>query len=338
MAMQKGHSESITAYFDGLNQLEKIDGFKDTIKDILKQILEAKRSDDTPAVYMAMYKGHFKSIKAYFEGLNQLAQIPEFQETIKDILKQILEAKRSNGTSALSVAMQEGHSASIKAYFEGLKELAQIDGFQEAIKNILTQILEAKRSDGTPALFMAMQNGHATSITAYFEGLNQLAQINAFKEIRKDILKEILLAQSSNRIPALSIAMYSGHSASITAYFEGLNQLVQIDGFKEKIKNILKQILEARDYRDIPALFIVMHRGYSETVKAYFEGIRLLITIPELQEIIKEILGQISTGIYNSVIKNHCNDLIILINDSMDIAEEGIRQKPQVFVTIPLAF
>jgi hypothetical protein len=84
-------------------------------------------------------------IQKYFEDVKKKGDLSS------ETLKKILLAKNSDGFPALYVAMQKGHSESIEAYFEGLKELAKIAGFQETIKNILQPILEAKATSKTTA-------------------------------------------------------------------------------------------------------------------------------------------------------------------------------------------
>ncbi|KEI35185.1 hypothetical protein FRA_40c09270 [Francisella sp. W12-1067] len=160
--------------------------------------------------------------------------------------EKILAAKDSAGTPGLYMALQEGHTETVKAYIEGIRNIPMIN------KDIL---LAAKSNDGTPGLYMALQDGYAEVVKVYIEGIKNISLID------KDIL---LAAKRSDGIPGLFMALQEGHTETVKAYIEGI----------KNIRGINKDILLAAKNNDgIPGLFMALQEGHIETAKAYTKGI-----------------------------------------------------------------
>ncbi|MDD7804133.1 MAG: ShET2/EspL2 family type III secretion system effector toxin [Endozoicomonas sp. (ex Botrylloides leachii)] len=82
-------------------------------------------------------------------------------------------------------------------------------------------IFEGKSiNSGTPALFMAMQNGHPETITAFFEILESLGLANKTTE-NKIFLQNLVRAKRKDESSGLFMAMQNGHPETITVFFKG---------------------------------------------------------------------------------------------------------------------
>ena len=157
--------------------------------------------------------------------------------------------------------MTRGFSGSIRQlhdHFSALPQDKQIE------------LLAGKDNYGTPALFMCMQNGHAETITAYGDLLNQCGPIPQNHFIN-------LLSAKYKGTPALFMSMLGGHAEAIKAYGELLKQLESIP------QNQLIELLAAKDSSDEPALYTSMYKGHAEAVKAYGELLQQFESIPQSQ-------------------------------------------------------
>ena len=77
MALQEGWSEAVSAYIEGIKQLQDI-----IEPEVIKELLAGKREDGVPGLFMARHNGHQEAVRAYVEGIGieQLRDIiePEF--------------------------------------------------------------------------------------------------------------------------------------------------------------------------------------------------------------------------------------------------------------------
>ncbi|QIV94766.1 ankyrin repeat domain-containing protein [Allofrancisella frigidaquae] len=140
-----------------------------------------------------------------------------------------------------------------------------VDAVTNCIKQILSvnlshgekeKVLAAKDSDGTPGLFIALQDGFAEAVKAYIEGIRNTPMIN------KDIL---LAAKDSDGTSGLYMALQDGHAETVKAYIEGIKNIPTIN------KNVL---LAAKDSDNVPGLYMALQNNHAEAVKAYIEGIK----------------------------------------------------------------
>ena len=262
MALQNGHHETISAYFECIKQL------RDIIEpEVIKELLAAKRGDGPPGLFIALQLGNQGAISAYIEGIKQLQDIIE-----PDVIKELL-AARGDRTPGLFMALQIGNQKAVSAYIEGIRQLRDIIG-PEGIK----ELLAAKDEDGTPGLFIALQLGNQGAISAYIEGIKQLQDI-----IEPDVIKELLAARDENGTSGLFIALKEGHKDAVSAYVEGIKQLPGI------IK-VIWELLAAKNLNGAPGLFAMLRWGNQKAVRAYMECIKQLGDIVE-PEVIKELLA-----------------------------------------------
>ena len=89
----------------------------------------------------------------------------------------------------------------------------------------LIALLCAKCGNGTPGLYLALQNGHQEAISAYIDGIKQFGDI-----IEPEVIKELLAGKKEDGVPGLFMARHNGHREAVRAYVEGIgiNQLLDI--------------------------------------------------------------------------------------------------------------
>ncbi|MDD7804565.1 MAG: hypothetical protein PUP46_03130, partial [Endozoicomonas sp. (ex Botrylloides leachii)] len=87
-------------------------------------------------------------------------------------------------------------------------------------KNFLKDLVTAESKNGTPSLFMAMQNEHPETITAFFKGIESLGLTGD-----KNFLKDLVTAEKKDGISGLLIALHLGCPKNIEALFTCVENL-----------------------------------------------------------------------------------------------------------------
>ena len=144
----------------------------------------------------------------------------------------------------------------------------------------LMELLAAKSENGTPGLFMALQNGHQGAVSAYVECIRQLRDI-----IEPKALKELITAKNGDGTPGLFMALKDGHQEAVRDYVEGIKQLRDIIEPGD-----IWELLAAKRRNGTPGLFVALQNGHQEAVTAYLEGIKEPGDIIE-PEAMKELLA-----------------------------------------------
>ena len=175
----------------------------------------------------------------------------------------------------------------------------------------LTELLAAKRRNGLPGLYMALQFGHHQAISTFLEFIKQYGHI-----IEPQVTWELLAAKRENEVPGLFMALQKGHHKAVSAYFEGITQLRDIIG-----PEAIKELLAAKDGDGTPGLFMALQGGHHKAVSAYFEGTTQLRDIIE-PEAIKELLaaedGDGTPGLFMALQEGH--------RETVSAYVEGIKQ------------
>ena len=166
----------------------------------------------------------------------------------------------------------------------------------------LIELLAAISGDGTPGLFVALQNGHQEAISAYVEVIKQLRDT-----IEPEVIKELLAAKREDGSPGLFAALQEGHQEAVSAYVEGIKQLRDIIE-----PEVIKELLAAKIGVGTPGLYMALKNGQQEAVRAYVEGIKQLRDIIE-PEVIWELLAAKSrdgkSGLCGALENGHQEDI-----------------------------
>ncbi|MCD6026395.1 MAG: ShET2/EspL2 family type secretion system effector toxin [Solimicrobium sp.] len=129
----------------------------------------------------------------------------------------------------------------------------------------LFNLLGAKIADGTPGLYLALQNGHADVIEAYGE-LCQLFPKNA-----RGNLVALLAAKKADGTPGLFMALQNGRADAVKAYGK-LFQLLP----KTELSNLV-DLLTAKNAEGTPGLFIALQNGHADTIKEYGKLLQVVL-------------------------------------------------------------
>ncbi|WP_242645257.1 ShET2/EspL2 family type III secretion system effector toxin, partial [Candidatus Ichthyocystis hellenicum] len=228
---------------------------------MMLEILTAKRSDGVPGIFLPLARNNINIVGAYN---SLLAYAP------KEVRKQIFCAKDSNGLPALYTLMFHNNPQSLTAYACFLQSLScdeQID--------LLPDILVSKNDSGTPALFIAMQEGYDTCVDAYASLIE-----NKLMKIRDrispydfaDIVLNIVLAKRSDGVSALLVGIYNNRVSAIEAYSRLLDKIllllngtVSYDKLADVVYIVISYCLPSCDTSSI---FISMCRGQADSIIA----------------------------------------------------------------------
>jgi len=145
------------------------------------------------------------------------------------------------------------------------------DYFSSLPEDKRIELLSCKHEDGTPALFMNMQDGKTESVKAFGE-LLKLAE-----PIPQDKLFTLIAAKDVENTPALFRSMQGGKTESVKAFGELLKL------FDSVPQDQLFMLIAAKDAENTPALSISMENRHAETVKAWGELLKLFESMPQDQ-------------------------------------------------------
>jgi len=145
------------------------------------------------------------------------------------------------------------------------------DYFSSLPEDKRIELLSCKHEDGTPALFMSMQDGKTESVKAFGE-LLKLAE-----PIPQDKLFTLIAAKDVENTPALFRSMQGGKTESVKAFGELLKL------FDSVPQDQLFMLIAAKDAENTPALSISMENRHAETVKAWGELLKLFESMPQDQ-------------------------------------------------------
>ncbi|MDD7804883.1 MAG: ShET2/EspL2 family type III secretion system effector toxin [Endozoicomonas sp. (ex Botrylloides leachii)] len=210
-------------------------------------------------------------------------------DTVKTASDAQIEIDGNINASIMQLLMQRGHLGNKDTKDRVYKQL-QLNSNDQAH---LERIFEGKSTNGgTPALFIAMQNGHPETITAFFKGIKSLGLAND-----KAFLKDLVTAERKDETPGLFMAIQFGHPETITAFFEGIKSLGLAGD-----KNFLKDLVTAENKDGIPGLLIALHLGRPKTIEALFTGVENLdMSAQDKNDLLKNPLWNGLSGIKNAL-------------------------------------
>ncbi len=177
--------------------------------------------------------------------------------------------------------------------FAGTLKKIPIKTLAQSGTDLLT-LLNAKDGNGTPGLFMALQNGHDDAISAYGELLEAAGISGA------DLLT-LLSTEDTNGTPGLYMALQEGRANAIRAYGELLKAMRIPD-------TELLTLLNAKDTNGRTGLFMALQEGHADAIKAYGELLKAMrIPDTELLTLLnaKDTNGR--TGLFMALQEGHAD-------------------------------
>ncbi|WP_278184349.1 ShET2/EspL2 family type III secretion system effector toxin, partial [Candidatus Ichthyocystis hellenicum] len=183
MAFQKGYTDTVNAFGSLLDKLIGMKGHieSDALVDMTFDLLTCKRdSDNVSGLFMAMYKGHHKTVDTFGELLDKV--LLALKGTVPDdkfarLIFKLLKARASNGVDGLFMALQEGNSNVVLSFISLLDRLLSLKGCIEdtTLVGMVFDLLICKSCDDSiPGLFVAMKNGHHVAVDTFGKLLEKL--------------------------------------------------------------------------------------------------------------------------------------------------------------------
>jgi len=153
-----------------------------------------------------------------------------------------------------------------------------VNGFSGDIRRLKNEIakrskeegisfLAAKRSDGMPGLYWALQDGHADTIRAFGEVLVEL-------KVPLDKCAELLEAKRADGVPGLYGALHNGHADAIRALGEVLKGL-------QMPPDKCIDLLAAKRVNGVSGLYGALHNGHADAIRALGEVLKGLQLPPD---------------------------------------------------------
>ncbi|QGP49841.1 hypothetical protein PsalN5692_01295 [Piscirickettsia salmonis] len=166
---------------------------------------------------------------------------------VRDALKQLdfLKTQDSPGAFIFTLALQGNHQQIVRAIIER----------NETKK----ELLALKTADGTPALYLALENGSNFAIEVYIDALLRV-------NLSRADLCELLAAKNKYNISGLIVAAEKGHALAVAAY---IRKVLSAGLTGAEVMRLLLS-----EYADVRSVFhLLMGNGYTDAVKVYVEEI-----------------------------------------------------------------
>ncbi|QGP55106.1 hypothetical protein PsalMR5_02549 [Piscirickettsia salmonis] len=166
---------------------------------------------------------------------------------VRDALKQLdfLKTQDSPGAFIFTFALQGNHQQIVRAIIER----------NETKK----ELLALKTADGTPALYLALENGSNFAIEVYIDALLRV-------NLSRADLCELLAAKNKYNISGLIVAAEKGHALAVAAY---IRKVLSAGLTGAEVMRLLLS-----EYAGVRSVFhLLMGNGYTDAVKVYVEEI-----------------------------------------------------------------
>lgn len=179
----------------------------------------------------------------------------------------LLVAKRSDGTSGLYLALQNGHVEVIKAYLAAILSCEYYK--RKENQGALAALLVAKDAYGTPGLFKALQNNHAEAIHAYLVAILNCEYYK--RQENQAALAALLVAKDAKGVPGLMCALFNGNASAVKVY---LAAIINCDHYKKQCNQAeLVALVAAKRSDGTPGLYWALQNGHAEAIKEYLAAI-----------------------------------------------------------------
>ncbi len=297
--MAHNSSQSLMAYdhfLQALSHDEKID--------LLPILLISKNANGDPALFVAMQEGYEDCVNAYSIFIeNQLMTIRDIMppNDFVDLVLSIVFAKRSDGTSALLIGMNNNRVSAIKAYavlLDKVLSLLKSVISDNELANIIFRLLKARSSTNIDGLFIALQEGNSGAIVAFGFLLDIFISMKEYTEdvSLANMVFDLLMCKSGdNDIPGLFMAMQEGHHGAVEAFTKLLEKTLIFKNYilTEFFNNMLLDTVISKRSDGISGLFVALKNNFPEVIRSYGS---LLSLIPK-DELVNVLVASDSYGI-----------------------------------------
>ncbi len=171
-----------------------------------------------------------------------------------------------------------------------------VQQWSSSLSECIDRIYELLSREAMPALYRAMRQDDAkTAVQAWYEPVRESGLLTMVAPRLAALLD---LKDSGSSMLAWSINR--GRAVAVEAFFGLLKDLLTDRSVQSHMKDALPDILLTKQSVHEPALSVAMAMGYTRAVKAFYAGIKDLLTDPTLDEPIRsrllEALPKLLTG------------------------------------------
>ncbi len=131
----------------------------------------------------------------------------------------------------------------------------------------IIEIITAQNSVGTPALFLAMMNGHTDNVKIFMQEIQSLVDNHI---IHEDNLVKLLQTKSANETPGLYISMLYGFDEIIDIFLNALTTPIAQELLNKKL---VMSILAMKIHDGEPGLYAAMENNHPLCVTRFLSKI-----------------------------------------------------------------
>ncbi|WP_092481356.1 ShET2/EspL2 family type III secretion system effector toxin [Candidatus Ichthyocystis sparus] len=203
LALYKGHANYVYAIGFLIDLLLAMKGciVDGKLARMIYKILASTNDYSTHGLFMALQEGNSDAVLSFGCLIDKLLTMKGYitDEQLATMVFCLLMSKNGNGTPGLLIAMKNHHCNAILAFSKLLEKMIILrDGMDSKLFNsMLLEIVSSRLPDGTPGLFIALENNLSNVIDCY----SSLLAV-----IPEDKLVDILVASNAHGIPGALLA------------------------------------------------------------------------------------------------------------------------------------
>ncbi|WP_176696273.1 ShET2/EspL2 family type III secretion system effector toxin [Candidatus Ichthyocystis sparus] len=306
LAMQEGCSSFIDSYNILIeNQLMMIRDrmSPDDFAGLVLNIAFAKMSDGVSALSIGMYRNRTNVVASYAGLLDRvlllLNGVISYDRLANSIYSLISYYSPSYGESPMFVGLSRGYASSITAFGLLVDKLILMKDHisHDKLAKMIFKLLKARTIKNIDGLFMAMQEGHHSTVDAFSSLLDKFLSMKGDIEdiTLAGMVFDLLMCKSGgDDIPGLFVAMQEGHHSTVDAFRKLLEKAIV---FKDDISSgyfniILLDTVVSRRSDGMSGLFAALKNNFPKVVKSY----GLLLSLIPKDELVDILVASDSSG------------------------------------------
>ena len=215
--------------------------------------------------------------------------------------------------SAMLLIMATGQTQQLITLFKQLPILPE--------KEII-EIITAQNSVGTPALFLAMMNGHTDNVKIFIQEIQSLVDNHI---IHEDNLVKLLQTKSANETPGLYISMLYGFDEIIDIFLNALTTPIAQELLNKKL---VMSILAMKIHDGEPGLYAAMENNHPLCVTRFLSKIngiafKYKLSKANIMDLLKGATAQGTPALYIAMSKGN-EDVVLSYISTLGTFEKNI--------------
>ena len=226
--------------------------------------------------------------------------------------------------SAMLLIMATGQTQQLITLFKQLPILPE--------KEII-EIITAQNSVGTPALFLAMMNGHTDNVKIFMQEIQSLVDNHI---IHEDNLVKLLQTKSANETPGLYISMLYGFDEIINIFLNTLTTPIAQELLNKKL---VMSILAMKIHDGEPGLYAAMENNHPLCVtrflsKIYGIAFKYNLSKINIMDLLKGATAHGTPALYIAMSKGNEDVVLSYISTLCTFAKKYSFSQHQLFTLL----